>query len=102
MGTTTCRATRKERKQSMPGDVMAPIRVSTITHAVTMEPPPASVWPWRAQMGGGRAGWYDYDWGGDDGHPSATTILSAHQWVEPGGVISGRSRSYGRVCQITG
>ena len=32
------------------------------THAVTIDAPAASVWPWLVQMGQGRGGLYSYDW----------------------------------------
>jgi hypothetical protein len=32
------------------------------TRAITIDAPPYAVWPWIAQVGYGRAGWYSYDW----------------------------------------
>ena len=32
------------------------------TRAVTVDAPPAAVWPWLVQMGSGRGGAYTYDW----------------------------------------
>jgi hypothetical protein len=32
------------------------------TRAVTIDAPPAAVWPWLVQMGSGRGGAYTYDW----------------------------------------
>src|SRR5262249_18310659 len=32
------------------------------TRAITIDAPPAAVWPWLVQMGSGRGGVYTYDW----------------------------------------
>jgi hypothetical protein len=47
---------------SLPGDGLVPRPVYETTRAVTIEAPPAAVWPWIVQMGQGRAGFYSYDW----------------------------------------
>jgi hypothetical protein len=55
-------ATREECRQPVPGDdIVTGPRLRT-THAVTIDAPPESVWPWLVQMGWGRAGWYTYRW----------------------------------------
>lgn len=45
------------------------------------------VWPWLAQLGSGRAGWYSYDWIDNDGIPSSKTILPECQCVAVGDVF---------------
>ncbi len=35
---------------------------------------PREIWPWLAQMGNGRAGWYSYDWIDNLGKKSLTVI----------------------------
>jgi hypothetical protein len=57
------------------------------THAITIHAPLESVWPWLAQMGGGRAGWYSYDHIDNGGHPSAMSILPEYQQIVPGDVL---------------
>ncbi len=54
--------TRSERQMVMVGD--PPIGEShyRIDHAVTINAPVDSVWPWVAQIGQDRAGFYSYDW----------------------------------------
>jgi hypothetical protein len=44
------------------GDEPLPEATALTTHAITIAAPPAAVWPWLAQMGWGRAGWYTYRW----------------------------------------
>jgi len=56
-------ATRTERNKTLPGDdtVGEPLVLRT-THAITIATPPARIWPWLAQMGWGRGGWYTARW----------------------------------------
>jgi hypothetical protein len=87
MRITTCFASRDEQKRRMPADSIVPDPMATLTNAITIDAPPAQVWPWIVQLGAGRAGWYSHDWIDNDGHPSATTILPEHQRLTPGGIV---------------
>ncbi len=51
-------ATRDERRRPMPGDECVPDAPIRPTRAVTVDAPAAEVWPWIAQMGQDRAGFY--------------------------------------------
>ena len=52
----------EERKKRLPGDELIPgARVQT-DHAITIDAPPAAVWPWLVQMGWGRGAWYTARW----------------------------------------
>jgi hypothetical protein len=42
----------------LPGDDLVPCAMVQTTHAVTINAPPQQVWPWLAQTGQGRAGFY--------------------------------------------
>jgi len=42
----------------LPGDDLVPCPMVQTTHAVTINAPPQVVWPWLAQTGQGRAGFY--------------------------------------------
>lgn len=42
----------------MPGDLLG----ARWTRAILIAAPPEQVWPWLAQFGQGRGGWYSYDW----------------------------------------
>src|SRR5918994_1103738 len=55
-------ATDQERKQALVGDELLPNARAWTTHAITIEAPAPTVWPWLVQMGWGRAGWYTYRW----------------------------------------
>lgn len=57
------------------------------THAITINTPPEDVWPWLAQLGAGRAGWYSFDFLDNGGRPSAADILSQFQEIAPGDVL---------------
>lgn len=78
------RASAAERSRKLPGDELIPSPIGALDHAVTIEAPPAAVWPWLVQMGAGRAGWYSYDRLDNGGHPSAERILPEYQQIEPG------------------
>lgn len=56
-------STASERAAWYPGDDPAgPKPGIRITRAVTVEAPPEEVWPWVAQIGQERGGFYTYDW----------------------------------------
>ena len=55
-------STREEVLMSLPGDPAERDPSLEIQHAVTIEAPPADVWPWLIQLGQDRAGFYSYDW----------------------------------------
>jgi hypothetical protein len=80
-------ATREERQRRMPGDGLVAEPMVTITHAITIDAPPERVWPWLAQMGSLRGGWYSYDRIDNGGHPSADRVLDEFQHVAPGDVM---------------
>jgi hypothetical protein len=55
-------ATSEEQRMQLPGDEIASGVPAQYTKAVTIQAPPEAVWPWLAQIGDRRAGWYSYDW----------------------------------------
>jgi hypothetical protein len=54
--------TRSERQMVMIGDPPLGESHFRIDHAVTINAPADSVWPWLAQIGQDRGGFYSYDW----------------------------------------
>ncbi len=54
-------ATDAEVKSDMPGDDLVPHPKMAATRAITIQAPPADVWPWLLQFGLDRGGWYSYD-----------------------------------------
>lgn len=58
----------------MPGDALLPDAAVAATHETTIRATPAEVWPWLAQMGAGRAGFYSLDAIDNGGRPSAREI----------------------------
>jgi hypothetical protein len=83
----TCSASRVERRRRLPVDALISEPIFTSTHAITIAAPPERVWPWIAQMGAGRAGWYSWDAIDNGSTPSATCILPALQTVSPGDIM---------------
>ena len=58
----TSGSTRAERAERRPGDDVV-VRPHLVTdHAITIDAPPAEIWPWLVQMGWHRAGWYTARW----------------------------------------
>ena len=53
-------ATDAEVVRTLPGDEVLPRGAMEWTHAVTIDAPPAQAWPWVAQLGDERAGFYSY------------------------------------------
>jgi len=54
-------ATDAELARTLPGDELVPQPRIETTRAITINASPAEVWPWLAQIGYHRAGWYSYD-----------------------------------------
>jgi len=80
-----------ERRWRVEGDdILAGDAAATMTHAITIDAPPADVWPWLLQMGGQRAGWYSWDVLDNGGKRSADRIIPALQHLEPGDVLPAR------------
>jgi hypothetical protein len=51
-----------EVSRKLPGDELLAVAGIVSTRAITVEAPPAAIWPWLVQMGSGRGGVYTYDW----------------------------------------
>jgi hypothetical protein len=77
-------ATAEEVAAAMPGDALLPHAQFRATRAISIDAPPAAVWPWLVQVGCLRAGWYSNDLLDNLGRPSATTILPELQHLEVG------------------
>jgi hypothetical protein len=54
-------ATPEESVAPLSGDDLVPDAEYVTTRAITIHAPPETVWPWLAQMGQGRGGFYTYD-----------------------------------------
>ena len=78
------RATGEERQRTLPGDDLIPKPTAALTQAITLHCTADRIWPWLAQMGAGRAGWYSYDAINNGAKPSAERIVPELQAVEVG------------------
>jgi hypothetical protein len=83
----TCIASYQERHRRMSADDLIPEPIASITHGITINAPSTNVWPWLAQMGAGRAGWYSWDFIDNGGVKSARSILAEHQDIEAGQIF---------------
>jgi hypothetical protein len=55
-------STKDERNKFYPGDSIVIDPKTKTTIAVTINEPPSSIWPWVAQMGLNKGGFYSYTW----------------------------------------
>ena len=58
-------ATAEENARVFPGEATGgpvPSSVTLNTRAITIDAPPEKIWPWLANLGIGRGGFYSYDW----------------------------------------
>lgn len=53
-------ATDEEAEMRLPGDELVDTSLESATHAITIHAPAERVWPWLAQIGQGRGGFYSY------------------------------------------
>lgn len=63
-----------ESQRRLPGDELIPQPNAQSTRAINIDAPPEAVWPWLAQMGRDRTGWYALDAIDNDNIPSATYL----------------------------
>ena len=76
-------ATCAEQEATLPGDEIVPAKGRS-TMAITIDAPPSEVWPWLAQMGCDRGGFYSWDRLDNGGRPSATAIRPEWQTLAVG------------------
>jgi len=81
------RATPDEQSRPLAGDNLIPHPIGSVNHAITIRRPPHAVWPWLAQMGSDRAGWYAYNIIDNGGHHSAERSLPEYQNIGVGSVF---------------
>lgn len=97
--TPTWGATKAEVEHALPGDELIERLPEDMTHAATIDAPPAEVWPWIAQIGDDRGGFYSYTFienplqkammGGEAVYHNANRILPEFQNPQPGeGIIA--------------
>jgi hypothetical protein len=83
-------ATCEELRDPLPGDELVPESATQSTRAVTIDAPLEAVWPWLAQIGQDRAGFYSYErlenLAGCDMH-NADEIHPEWQSREPGELV---------------
>lgn len=55
-------STPEERSAVLPGDAIVADPNVVTDHAITIDAPTETIWPWLVQMGWGRAQWYTARW----------------------------------------
>jgi hypothetical protein len=71
----------------MPGDDIVRRAQFNATRAITIQAPPEQVWPWIAQLGYRRGGFYTYDLVDNAGERSADRIIEEYQRIQVGDLI---------------
>ena len=92
--THTWGATKAEVARVLPGDELIARMPGDPTHAATIDAPPEAVWPWIAQLGDERGGFYSYTFienllqqtmaGAEPVYRNANRILPEFQNPQPG------------------
>lgn len=81
----------QERARALPGDGIVECPDVVTDHAVTIAAPTAAVWPWLAQMGWHRGGWYTARWVDrvlfPANWPSTDQVLPEHQHLAVGDFV---------------
>lgn len=77
-------ATDAEVEMTFPGESIVPGGIRSATMSITIDAPPSFVWPWLAQMGVDRGGWYSWDRLDNFGRRSTHELHEEWQTVEVG------------------
>jgi hypothetical protein len=83
-------ATRLETGEPLPGDELVPNPRLSATRAIDIEAPASDVWPWLAQLGQGRGGFYSYtrlEKLAGAGIENADRVLPEFQDIKEGDII---------------
>ncbi|HXZ73283.1 MAG TPA: SRPBCC family protein [Streptosporangiaceae bacterium] len=88
-------ATGAEVTAAMPGDDIVPRAQFNATRAITIQAAPEDVWPWIAQLGYGRGGFYTYDLVDNAGQRSTDRIIDEYQHIKVGDLIPMFHESHG-------
>ena len=70
-------ATEEEIAATFPGDELVPDPASFVNRAVAIQASPEQIYPWIAQLGAGRGGFYSYSW--LDNHLLRCELADIHQ-----------------------
>ena len=76
-----------EGRRPLAGDQLVSAAKVSWTHGITIRARPARIWPWLAQMGCRRAGWYSYDGLDNGGVASAERIVPQLQRADVGDIF---------------
>jgi hypothetical protein len=77
-----------EAERTLPGDEFVPHPKSEINMAIDIQAPAQKVWPWFAQLGCQRGGWYSYDLLDNGGTPSTEQIIPELQHLKVGDLVA--------------
>lgn len=78
-----------ESQRRLPGDELVPAPNFLMTHALNIDAPPEAVWPWIAQLGRERTGYYSLDFLYNQGIPSVNFVRKDIAAPEVGMALDG-------------
>jgi proline iminopeptidase len=93
-------ATGEEVRRTYPGAELVLGGTRSATMAVTIDAPPGRVWPWLAQMGYGRAGWYSWDHLDNLGQSSAWRLHPEWQDIHLGDFLAPEEGPVARSWEV--
>ncbi len=79
-----------EATRDLPSEALMPQPGAGLTHAISIDAPPERVWPWIAQLGQNKGGFYSYAWLenlGGAGIVNSDRINAEWQDPQPGGLL---------------
>ena len=89
--------TRAELATRLPGDELVSTTGYRVDHGITIHAPADSVWPWLAQIGQDRGGFYSYSWlerlAGDPVH-NADRVVPEWQSIQVGDLVRAAPPNY--------
>jgi len=77
----------RENERPLAGDDLLADASEQVTHGITIDVSPESIWPWLVQMGCRRAGYYSHDLLDNANVPSAREIHAELQHIEVGDIL---------------
>jgi hypothetical protein len=83
-----------ERRRALGGDELVADPTWDATRAITIRAPVSQVWPWLAQMGYHRAGWYTFALIDNQGRRPPNRIVPELQGLAPGDLVPDAAGNY--------
>lgn len=90
----------EQATRDLPGDDRIAHPQFEATRGVLIDAPPSAIWPWLAQLGTGRGGYYSYDRIDNNGRPSAREIIPELQQIMVGDTLAAAGEEGFTVAEL--